>query len=107
MIIEGMEMTNDETSIYYDPKKQNLPRRSDYVGSLGRLKVWQTRYRGLSFFALDEALMCHRNYEGRSDEFIIWVYGPDSRFHFNGFSVLGNKIVPINVQEREASIYRI
>ncbi len=39
MIIEGVEMTNDETIIYYDPKKQNLPRRSDYVGSLGWLKV--------------------------------------------------------------------
>lgn len=43
-------------------------------------------------FALDNALMCQGNFGGRSDEYIVWVYGDDSVMKFNGVVVLGNRI---------------
>lgn len=51
-------------------------------------------------FALDEALMCQNRFGGRSDEFIVWIYGSDHAARFNGVVVLGNHISPMNVQQR-------
>ena len=98
-----MDLINRKTSVLpvYDSKKQNLPRRSDFVGSLGWLQAVADKIQEPVVFALDEALMCQGNFEGRSDEFIVWVYGADSLSRFNGVAVLGNKIDPINVQEKK------
>ncbi len=56
-------------------------------------------------FALDEALICNGSFGGRSDEFIIWVYGDDSAARFNGVVVLGNQISPYSVRNRDGLLY--
>ena len=89
----------------YDPKKRDLPRRRDYVGALAWLRAVADHIREPVVFALDEALMCQGNFGGRSDEFVMWVYGADSLSRFNGIAVLGNKIDPINVRERNGLRY--
>ncbi len=38
--------------------------------------------------------MCQGTFGGRSDEFLVWVYGNDSVARFNGVVVLGNQISP-------------
>ena len=98
-----MDLINRKTSVLpdYDPKKLNLPRRSDYLGSFAWLQAVANQIQEPVVFALDEALMCQGYFGGRSDEYIIWVYGADSLSRFNGVAVLGNKIHPINVQEKK------
>ena len=97
-----MDLANRSTTALpvYNPKRQNLPRRSDYVGSLAWLQAVANMIQEPVVFALNEALMCQGYFGGYSDEFIIWVYGADSLSRFNGIAVLGNKINPINVQEK-------
>ena len=51
-------------------------------------------------FALDDALMCQGNFGGQSNEYLIWVYGPDSLSRFNGVVVLGNKISKYSIAEK-------
>ena len=89
----------------YDHKKRDLPRRRDYVGALAWLRAVADHIREPVVFALDEALMCQGNFGGRSDEFVVWVYGADSLSRFNGIAVLGNRIDPINVRERNGLRY--
>ena len=56
-------------------------------------------------FALDKALMCQGNFGGRSDEYIVWVYGNDSVTKFNGVVVLGNHIGAQNIKNRNGLLY--
>ena len=56
-------------------------------------------------FALEEALMCQGNFIGRSDEYIVWIYGDDSVSRFNGVAVLGNQISSYNVKEKNGLLY--
>ena len=49
--------------------------------------------------------MCDGSFRGRSDEYIVWVYGDDSLARFNGIVVLGNHISPRNIKEREGLFY--
>ena len=44
--------------------------------------------------------MCQVSFGGRSDEYIVWLYGDDSVKRFNGAVVLGNKISPYCVKEK-------
>lgn len=62
-------------------------------------------YRRAHCFALDEALMCQGNFIGRSDEYIVWIYGDDSVSRFNGVAVLGNQISSYNVKEKNGLLY--
>lgn len=89
----------------YDPQKQDLPKRSDYVGAMSWLKAVRDCIGESVVFALDEALMCQGNFGGRSDEYIVWVYGNDSVTRFNGVVVLGNHISPHNVKIRNGLQY--
>ena len=84
----------------YDPKKADLPKRSAYIGSLAWLRAVRDRIREPFVFALDEALMCQGSFGGRSDEFVVWVYGDDTLSRYNGVAVLGNRINPVSVQEK-------
>ena len=84
----------------YDPRKKDLPKRSDYKGSLSWLKAVYERVGGNVVFALDEALMCQGNFGGRSDEYLVWVYGDDNISDYNGVVILGNKISPFCVEEK-------
>ncbi len=84
----------------YDKSKIDLPKRSDYVGSLAWLKAVQDCLGENTVFALDEALMCQGNFGGRNDEYIIWAYGDDSITRYNGVVVLGNRISPYSVKEK-------
>lgn len=96
------DLINKRTSILpkYDAHKKSLPRRSDYVGAASWLKDVNKVLGGDVVFALDEAYMCQGNFGGRSDEYLVWVYGDDSLTRFNGVVVIGNHISNYNVIEK-------
>ena len=89
----------------YDPQKKDLPKRSDFIGSLSWLKALQDRMGTSVVFALDQALMCQGSFGGRSDEYIVWVYGDDSLAEYNGVVVLANHISRYNVKNRNGLLY--
>ena len=89
----------------YDPRKLDLPKRSDYIGAISWLKAVRDRIEQPIVFALDEALMCQECFGGRSDEFIVWVYGDDSVTRYNGVVVLGNQVSAFNVRSRDGLQY--
>ncbi len=89
----------------HDPKKTDLPKRSNFVGSFSWLRAVSEQIGEPLVFALDEALMCQGYFGGRSDEYIIWVYGDDSLSQFNGVVVLGNHVSPYHVQEKNGLRY--
>ena len=84
----------------YDPQKNNLPKRSDFVGATAWLRAVRDCIGETAVFALDAALMCQGNFGGRSDEYLVWVYGDDSLSRFNGVVVLGNRISAHCVREK-------
>jgi len=45
--------------------------------------------------------MCQGSFGGRNDEYIVWVYGDESLDRFNGVVVLGKKVSPFCVLERD------
>jgi len=89
----------------YDPQKQDLPRRSDFVGALSWLKAVRECLGESVVFALDEALMCQGVFGGRSDEYVVWVYGDDSITQFNGVVVLGNHISSRYIKSKNGLLY--
>ena len=89
----------------YDPQKLDLPKRSDYIGAISWLKAVRDRVGTPVVFALDEALMCHGSFGGRSDEYTVWLYGDDSAMRFNGVVILGNHISSYNVKERDGLFF--
>lgn len=93
------------TSPKYDPQKQDLPKRSDFIGAMAWLKAVQKCIGEPIVFALDEALMCQGSFGGRSDEYLVWVYGSDTVTRFNGVVVLGNHISPYYVEKRNGLYY--
>ena len=101
------DLVNRKTPVLpgYDPHKADLPKRREYVGALAWLKAVQESIGEKVVFALDEALMCHGSFGGRSDEFIVWVYGEDSVTRFNGVVVLGNRISSYSVQNKNGLLY--
>ena len=84
----------------YDTNKKDLPKRSDFVGSISWLKAVRDCIGENAVFALDEALICQGSFGGRSDEYIVWVYGDDSLTRYNGIVILGNHISPYCVKEK-------
>lgn len=101
------DMANRKTASLpkYDPQKRNLPRRSDYIGSISWLKAVRDCLGESVVFALDEALMCQGSFGGRSDEYVVWVYADDSVTAFNGVVVLGNHISSHHVKRRNGLFY--
>ena len=89
----------------YDPQKKNLPKRSDCIGAMSWLKAVRECLGESVVFALDEALMCQGNFGGRSDEYIVWVYGDDSVKRFNGVVVLGNRISSHYIKNKNGLSY--
>ena len=85
----------------YDPRKEDLPNRSEYIGAMAWLKAVRDRIGEPVVFALDEALMCHGSFGGRNDEYIVWAYGNDSVSRFNGVVILGNRISSYDVMEKD------
>ena len=96
------DLVNRKTAVMpkYDPRKSDLPKRSDYVGALSWLKAVRERIGENIVFALDEALMCEGRFGGRSDEYIVWVYGDDKVSNFNGVVLLGNKVSSYCIKEK-------
>lgn len=84
----------------YDPHKKDLPRRDEYIGTLSWLKAIQAVLGEDVVFALDDALMCQGNFGGHSYEYTVWVYGNDSLSRYNGVAILGNRISPYSVQQK-------
>lgn len=89
----------------YSKIKKNLPKRNDYIGGLAWLRAVQGCLGNSVVFALDEALMCQGNFLGRSDEYIVWVYGDNSLLEYNGVVVLGDEINPQNVIEKNGLLF--
>jgi transcriptional regulator with XRE-family HTH domain len=89
----------------YDPQKRNLPKRRDFVGAISWLKAVRDCLGESVVFALDEALMCQGSFGGRSDEYIVWVYGDDSVTQYNGVVVLGNCISTRHIKNRNGLLY--
>jgi transcriptional regulator with XRE-family HTH domain len=96
------DLVNRRTSALpkYDPKKVDLPRRENYIGSLSWLRAVRDCLGEDVVFALDQALMCQGNFGGRNNEYIVWVYGDESLNRFNGVAVLGRKVSPFCVLEK-------
>ena len=96
------DLTNRKTKILpkYDPQKYNLPKRSDFIGATAWLRAVRECIGESVVFALDAALMCQGSFGGRSDEYLVWVYGDDELSRFNGVVVLGNRISAHSVKEK-------
>ncbi len=96
------DLTNRKTKVLpkYDPQKRDLPKRRDYVGATAWLRAVRECMGEPVVFALDTALMCQGNFGGRSDEYLVWVYGDDALSRFNGVVVLGNRISPHSTREK-------
>lgn len=96
------DLANRKTKVLpkYDPQKRNLPRRSDYVGATAWLRAVRECIGETVVFALDAALMCQGSFGGRSDEYLVWVYGDDALSRFNGVVVLGNRISAHSIKEK-------
>jgi len=89
----------------YDPNKIDLPKRRNFIGSMAWLKAVRECIAEPFVFALDNALMCQGSFRGRSDEFVVWVYGNDSLSRYTGIVVLGNKVSSYNVLEKNGLFY--
>ena len=85
----------------YDPRKEDLPARGDFIGAVPWLKAVRDRIGEDVVFALDEALMCQDLFGGRSDEYVVWIYGDRSAERFNGIAVLGRRVSPFSVLEKD------
>ena len=96
------DLVNRRTAVLpkYDPKKVDLPRRENYIGSLSWLKAVRDCIGEDVVIALDQALMCQGLFGGRNNEYIVWVYGGESLDRFNGVAVLGRKVSPFCVLEK-------
>ena len=96
------DVINRKTNVLpkYDPHKQNLPKRGDYLGAVSWLKAVRDSIGEDVVFALDEALMCQGNFGGRSEESIIWIYGSDAAARFNGVAILGANVSHYSVMEK-------
>ena len=101
------DLLNRKTAVLpkYSSQKLDLPKRSDYIGATAWLKAVRDCIGEPVVFALDEALMCQGSFGGRSDEFLVWVYGNDSLTRFNGVVVLGNHISPYYVESKNGVDY--
>lgn len=86
-------------------QKLSVPDRRNYVGALSWLKAVQDRIGEPFVFALDEALMCDGSFGGRSDEYVVWIYGDESLARFNGVAVIGNNVSRYYVKERNGLLY--
>lgn len=101
------DLLNRKTAVLpkYSSQKIDLPKRSNYIGATAWLKAVRDCIGEPVVFALDEALMCQGSFGGRSDEFLVWVYGNDSLTRFNGVVVLGNHISPYYVESKNGVDY--
>ncbi len=49
--------------------------------------------------------MCQGSFKGRNSEYIIWLYGDESLKRFNGVVILGRRVSPYSVLERNGLKY--
>lgn len=56
-------------------------------------------------FALDSALLCDGSYLGRTNEWIVWIYGPAKLMKYKGVCVIGDNINPFDVEEKNGLKY--
>ena len=101
------DLVNRKTVVLpkYDQRKKTLPKMGDYKTSLAWLRAVRDCMGEPVVFALDEALICQGRFLGRDDEFLVWVYGSDSLTRYNGVVVLGNRISPYNIMNRDGLLY--
>ena len=80
----------------YDPKKVDLPRRENYIGSLSWLRAVRDCIGEDVVFALDQALMCQGSFGGRTlGSFDGFLNKPDELRHaYNKFRFGGDVSKP-------------
>lgn len=76
----------------YDSSKRKLPLIENYDSTMSWLIAVKDCLGGNVVFALDEALMCEGSYLGRTDQWVIWVYGDKKMLEYNGVMLLGTSI---------------
>jgi len=101
------DLVNRKTFVLpkHDSRKLNLPSRGQYIGAVSWLRAVRDRLGNDVVFALDDALMCDGRFGGRSEEYIVWVYGNEAVTRFNGVAVLGNSVSPYCVCEKNGLRY--
>ena len=79
------DLVNRKTAVLpkYDPQKQNLPKRSDFIGATAWLKGVLNCIGEPIVFALDEALMCQNLSAGAVTNSLSFIYGSDHTTRFN------------------------
>ena len=88
-----------------DPKKEDLPEMRNFSETMEWLAAVQKCLGSDVVFGLDEALFCDESFLGRTDEYLVWIYGDDSLRRFNGVMVLGNEIDPLCVKTKKGIRY--
>lgn len=72
-----------------NPNKSDLPSTGMYISCWEWLVAVKKVLNSDVVFALDEALMCLEMFMGRTEEYLVWIYGPrELSEKFNGIVVL-------------------
>ena len=89
----------------HDLKKIDLPKMRDFYDTMEWLAEVQQILGEDTVFGLDEALFCDGSFLGRTDEYLVWIYGDDSLRKYNGVMILGNEIDPLCVSYKSGIRY--
>jgi hypothetical protein len=92
------------TAVYIRDKKQ-LPGNNQYMEPVEWLRAVRQELGSDIVFALDSALMCEGAYLGRTDEWVIWIYGDPKLEKYNGVCVIGDSVSDHEVETRNGLRY--
>jgi hypothetical protein len=90
--------------VYIRDKKQ-LPGNNQYMEPVEWLRAVRQELGSDIVFALDSALMCEGAYLGRTDEWVIWIYGNPKLEKYNGVCVIGDSVSDHEVETRNGLRY--
>jgi transcriptional regulator with XRE-family HTH domain len=85
--------------------KKQLPGNNQYMEPVEWLRAVRQELGSDIVFALDSALMCEGAYLGRTDEWVIWIYGNPKLEKYNGVCVIGDSVSDHEVETRNGLRY--
>lgn len=85
--------------------KKNLPASEKYRSAIEWLQAVRETLGNDIVFALDSALICGGSYQGRMNEWVVWIYGDRKNARYNGVCVIGEEIDPLEVECRNGLKY--
>lgn len=83
----------------FDNNKKALPSSGNFRGTINWLREINSILGGNVVFALDSALACNDYYLGRSNEWLVWIYGDRHLEKYNGVYIIGE-----NVNDKDVEI---